>query len=62
MRLKVQVIIESESGEAEMRVPTTSSRNSVNGIPADIPSSGIFRVAGGNLALYLRFIEKNSEY
>ena len=29
---------------------------------SDIPSSGIFRVVGGDLALSLRFIEENSEY
>jgi hypothetical protein len=34
---------------------------SVNGI-SDIPSSGIFRVVGGDLAQSLRFIEENSEY
>jgi hypothetical protein len=28
----------------------------------DIPSSGIFRVVGGGLALGLCFIEKSSEY
>jgi hypothetical protein len=29
---------------------------------SDIPSSGIFRVVGGDLAPSLRFIEENSEY
>jgi hypothetical protein len=44
------------------RVLTTSNRYSVNGIPVDIPSSGIFRVVGGGLALGLWFIERSSEY
>jgi hypothetical protein len=44
------------------RVLTTSNRYSVNGIPVDIPSPGIFRVVGGGLALGLCFIERSSEY
>jgi len=46
----------------ENRVLTTSNRYSVSGIPVDIPSSGIFRVVGGGLALGLCFIERSSEY
>ncbi|MBV8099939.1 MAG: hypothetical protein JOZ31_12345 [Verrucomicrobia bacterium] len=43
-------------------VVSPNRRYSVNGIPGDIPSSGIFRVVGGGLALGLCFIEKSSEY
>jgi hypothetical protein len=43
-------------------VVSPNPRYSVNGITADIPSSGIFRVVGGGLALGLCFIEKSSEY
>jgi hypothetical protein len=57
---------EADTGSAKLqglkRVLTTSDRYSVNGIPADIPSSGIFRVVGGGLALGLCFIERSSEY
>jgi hypothetical protein len=41
---------------------TRNGQYSVNGILSDIPSSGIFRVLGGDLAPSLRFIEENSEY
>jgi hypothetical protein len=43
-------------------VHTRNGMYSVNGILHDIPSSGIFRVVGGDLAPSLRFIEDNSEY
>jgi len=41
---------------------TRNGKYSVNGILSDIPSSGIFRVVGGDLATCLRFIDKSSEY
>jgi hypothetical protein len=53
---------DGDERENRVRVLTTSNRYSVNGIPVDIPSSGIFRVAGGGLALGLCFIERSSEY
>src|SRR5271166_4328913 len=36
--------------------------NCLTDFSADIPSSGIFRVVGGDLVLCLRLIEKSSEY
>jgi hypothetical protein len=36
--------------------------NCLTEFSADIPSSGIFRVVGGDLVLCLRLIEKSSEY
>jgi hypothetical protein len=41
---------------------TRNGQYSVNGILSDIPSSGIFRVVGGDLAQSLCFISENSEY
>jgi hypothetical protein len=43
-------------------VSARNGKYSVNGILSDIPSSGIFRVVGGDLAPSLRFIEESSEY
>ena len=37
-------------------------KNAELGIFSDIPSSGIFRVVGGDLAQSLCFISENSEY
>jgi hypothetical protein len=43
-------------------VSTRNGKYSVKGILSDMPSSGIFRVGGGDLAIDLLFIEKVSEY
>jgi hypothetical protein len=48
--------------EVQLGVRARNGQYSVNGILSDIPSSGIFRVVGGDLAQSLRFIEENSEY
>jgi hypothetical protein len=68
----VRVKVIGGSGTADREPPwgnggdiAVTSRNgkySVNGILSDIPSSGIFRVVGGDLAQSLRFIAENSEY
>jgi hypothetical protein len=42
--------------------PDGSVPNAKRALFSDIPSSGIFRVVGGDLALSLRFIEESSEY
>ena len=47
---------------AQIGLRARNGKYSVNGILSDIPSSGIFRVVGGDLAPCLRFIEENSEY
>jgi hypothetical protein len=52
----------SSGVNGNLGVLSPNRRYSVNGITGDIPSSGIFRVVGGGLALGLCFIEKSSEY